>query len=498
MDIQRLYPLINLIRELSAVRNADELLDKLVVMGPWMLEADGCSCWLAGDDGLTLAAACTVSLGLTLKAAERDEKSMRMALSSRSLISEAAQTRKSLMVANIRSSRYNPEFALRFDVIYNYRTQAVIAVPLVDGHFNVLGVLQVTNPVDRAEFGEEDLWLADALGSCVTLVLSSSRQSDAAMALFRSMVTVITKAVELAEPATAAHSRRVPVLVRKFAEAMDRQSFNGFRLDDATADTLWMASTLCDAGILGVPSRILHKRTRLDGHFDRMELVRYRAKLAEAGIHLDEGLALAPVRRDEAIARLASDLHWIELINSPRAILTDEDVRRIERIAADRWRLPDGSATALLTEDEAASLSARNGTLSAEERITLNRHVEYSVGLLSEIPWPSSLQGVTEIVAGHHERLDGSGFPAGTREVPLLTRIVSLCDIWDAMTGMERIGRKRLSRDEAMVAMGEMVDRGQIDRSLWQFFVKEGFHLRTIDVPDSAIVTDDTLEAEPQ
>jgi HD-GYP domain-containing protein (c-di-GMP phosphodiesterase class II) len=486
MEIARLYPLISLVRELSTVRNADELLDRLVEMGTWVLNADGCSCWLASGEALRFASTRTASLDLRLKASDHDEQVMSIDLNSNSFVAEVARQRTTLRVADIHASSYNAQFAQRFDVIYNYKTCAMIGVPLIDGQNALLGVLQIVNPVARQEFDEEDVWLADALGSCATLVLATRRQSDAAMELFRSMVKVLTKAVDLADPTTSGHRRRVPLRVREMAEAMDRQSLRGFRLDDATAETLWLAAMLHDVGTLGVPSRILNKLTRLDGYLDRIELIRYRAKLIEAGFRLDAEISQSSARRDDLHARLANDLHWIELINSPRAVLTDDDVRRIARIAADQWRLPDGSTTALISDDEAVSLSAKHGTLSAEERKTVERHVEYSVDLLSEIPWPRSLQRVKETVAGHHERLDGSGYPTGTRDIPLLARIMSVCDIWDALTAPDRVGRRSLSPDEAVERMTEMAENGQIDMDLWQFFVKEGFHLKSFDEIDTA------------
>ena len=144
------------------------------------------------------------------------------------------------------------------------------------------------------------------------------------------------------------------------------------------------------------------------------------------------------------------------------------------------WRNPQGVQTSFLTAEEVENLTIRSGTLNQAERDTINYHIVATIKMLETLPWPRHLQNVPEYAGGHHERMDGKGYPRGlTREqMSLQARMMGIADIFEALTAADRPYKSGMTLSQAIAIMCRMRDNGHIDPDLFEVFVRERVYLR--------------------
>jgi len=156
--------------------------------------------------------------------------------------------------------------------------------------------------------------------------------------------------------------------------------------------------------------------------------------------------------------------------------MSDADIERVKAISA-RYRLgrADGTTTDFLTADELENLTIRAGTLTAAERQIINHHIEVTIQMLESLPWPKHLKHVPEYAGGHHERMDGKGYPRGlTREqMSIQARCMGIADIFEALTAKDRPYKKGKTLTESLTILGKFKLNGHIDPDLFDVFMWE-------------------------
>ena len=371
-----------------------------------------------------------------------------------------------------------------------YRSQSFLAVPMRDHQNEVIGVLQLINarkgsPLEVAPFDDFDQLLVESLASQAAIAVTKKRLLDGQRELFESFIEVLAAAVDAKSPHTGNHCRRVPELTLMIADAAaacEEGPLSRFTMSEEERYELQIAGWLHDCGKVTTPEHVVDKATKLETLFDRVELVYTRIEVLKRDIEiralrtdgaLDEG-AVAE------IARLDEDARFLRRVNVGGETMSEEDQERVREIAARRWIGPDGTPQPLLTEDEVYNLLVKRGTLTPEERTIINDHIVTTIEMLEALPFPRHLARVPEIAGGHHERMDGRGYPRGLTgdQMPVQARAMAIADIFEALTARDRPYKHPMPLSQALGILARMSETGHIDPDLFDVFVAEKVYLR--------------------
>lgn len=381
----------------------------------------------------------------------------------------------------------------RFDATTGYRSQSFLTVPMKNHEGEVIGVLQLINALATddgtvGEFSRADQQLAESLASQAAVALTNRQLVQQLEALFESFVKLINLAIDEKSPYTGGHCQRVPELTMMLAEAADAASegpLADFHLTDKGRHELRIAALLHDCGKITTPVHVVDKATKLQTIFDRIALIdtRFEVIKRDAEIALLHA-QLAGNAGDDAWARHAAfcaqcdaDRDFLRQANHGSEKMSDADLARINEIAVRyQWRTPAGEKAALLSGDELENLCIRSGTLTQAEREIINHHIVATIKMLEQLPWPKHLRNVPEYAGGHHERMDGKGYPRGlTREqMSWQARMMGIADIFEALTAPDRPYKNAIPLSEALNIMAGFRDRGHIDADLYDVFIRAG------------------------
>ncbi|MBL7250441.1 GAF and HD-GYP domain-containing protein [Alloalcanivorax marinus] len=370
------------------------------------------------------------------------------------------------------------------------RVVSLLLVPLTNHEGRVVGVLQLVNARGEAGAGPFPVRtraLLEALGGYAGIALNNLMLVQELKDLLDAFVKVFARAIDAKSSHTSAHCERVPLLTELLARAAcdDATAFADFQLDEDEWYELRVAAWLHDCGKLAIPDSVLDKATKLHGLHDRIELVaaRFSAVRSEVERHYLRDCLESPDReaehrrrRQEDIDALEADLAFLERINIGGETMAAEDVARVRRIAERPWVDARGETRPLLSDDEVANLCITRGTLTEEERRIINSHMDVTLDMLESLPFPRKLRRVPEYAGGHHERMDGTGFPRGlTREqMSIPARIMAIADVFEALTARERPYKTPLKISEALGIMQRMRDNRHLDPDLYRLFLDAG------------------------
>ena len=181
------------------------------------------------------------------------------------------------------------------------------------------------------------------------------------------------------------------------------------------------------------------------------------------------------------IDALDADREFLRSTNMGAEFMKDADLQRVRDIGTGHvWRNVNGLETEFLSADEIENLTIRAGTLTSAERDTINYHIVATIKMLEQLPWPKHLKNVPEYAGGHHERMDGKGYPKGlTRDqMSVQARVMGIADIFEALTARDRPYKQGMKLSQAMDIMHKFRLNGHIDPDLFDVFVREGVYLR--------------------
>lgn len=405
--------------------------------------------------------------------------------------------------------RFNDEF----DRTHGYRTRSMMVIPMKNHLAEVIGVIQLIN---RKRSASLKLTLADMQGSGVlpflqrSLELASALAGQAAVAiqnnillqdihnLFEGFVTASVTAIEQRDPTTSGHSFRVADFTTGLAQAVDRLAsgpFADLRFTPAQMRELRYASLLHDFGKVGVREKVLVKAKKLYEH--ELDAIRWRFLYAQKVLEKDtlekkvrhlKDQGNSDFERyekylDEELAQKLDELRifvrTIEDSNEP-AIVEAGNFERLGVIATRRFHLDDGREIPFLQENELVSLSVRRGNLDQQERLEIESHVTHTYKFLIQIPWTGDLRRIPEIARSHHEKLNGGGYPLGLQgdEISVQTRMMTISDIYDALTAPDRPYKKSLSPEKAIDILKHEAREKHVDARLLEIFVEAGIFRR--------------------
>jgi HD-GYP domain-containing protein (c-di-GMP phosphodiesterase class II) len=381
-----------------------------------------------------------------------------------------------------------------FDKKTGYRSTSFLTVPMKNHDNEVIGVLQLLNSKDPATgevvaFSDADQHLAESLASQAAIALTNRLLINHLENLFESFIGLINTAIDDKSPYTGGHCQRVPMLTMMLAEAVNACKvgpLKDFSMTDRDRYELKIAGLLHDCGKVTTPVHVVDKATKLQTIFDRIALVDTRfevvkrdaeiAALREKLKALGKGVADGALSREiePRLKQIEDDREFLRRANIGGEAMKDDDVARVQEITRRyRWCNTDGDAADFLSDEELKNLTIRYGTLTPEERQIINHHIEVTIQMLEALPWPRHLKNVPEYAGGHHERMDGKGYPRGlTREqMSVQARCMGIADIFEALTAKDRPYKKGKTLTESLTILGKMKLTGHIDPDLFDIFM---------------------------
>ncbi|HEU4411299.1 MAG TPA: HD domain-containing phosphohydrolase [Polyangiaceae bacterium] len=499
-----LNELIDIARAMATEREPDKLLGLILEKSRFITNADAGSIYVVeGDDPDPSRRLLRFKLSQN-DSVRFDAGEFTVPINPRSIAGAAALARKMVNIADVEDL---PEgagygFDRRFDEKVGYRTRSMLTAPLFDRAGEVIGVLQLINKkrdqrarlhspedVDAqvVPFDERSEKLLATLAAQAGISLENALLYAEIRSLFEGFVSASVEAIEQRDPTTSGHSRRVADLTLGLARAIELESGGPYRDVYFTAEDLReleYASLLHDFGKIGVREEVLVKAKKL--YPAQLAAVRQRFDLAARTLEcraLEKKLALvregAPPGEVSAVddelaegrARLEAAFQAVSSANEP-TVLSEGDFAVLGALARETFVGLDGSPLPLLTADEVESLSVRRGSLTKGEFDQIQGHVRHTRRFLEAIPWGRGFRRVPVIAGSHHERLDGTGYPFGLRaeQIPLQAKMMSISDIFDALTAKDRPYKRAVPVERALDILRAEVDAHHVDGELVRIF----------------------------
>ncbi len=411
-------------------------------------------------------------------------------------------------IANVREvDSFDFSGTRKFDEKTGYHSQSFLTIPMKDHESKVIGVLQLINAIDKdtgaiIPFSIANQTLVESLASQAAVAMTNHHLIEGLKGLFEAFIELIADAIDQKSPYTGGHCRRVPELTMMLTQALiDAKTgpFKDFTLNENEFYELKVASWLHDCGKVTTPEAIMDKPTKLSSIFDRILLLDQRFELlkqqAECAMLKEQVEMLKAGGLDQEkqnrLAEQQSKLDafkaycdearaFLRVANIGSESMTASDLQRIQDIANMEILDTLGNKVPFLDEDETYNLSIRRGTLTAEERQVINNHIVVTISMLESLPYPQSLARVPEYACGHHEHMDGSGYPKGlTREqMSIPARVMGIADIFEALTSKDRPYKKAKTLSESLAILGKMKVENHIDPELFDVFIREGIYLK--------------------
>ena len=317
-----------------------------------------------------------------------------------------------------------------FDHKTGYRSKSFLTVPLTDHENEIIGVLQLLNARNPETgevkpFSELDQYVVESLASQAAVTVSNRSLIDAQRKLFDAMIELIANAIDEKSPYTAGHCRRVPELTNMLAQAaceINTGPLKDFTMDEKEKYALNVAGWLHDCGKITTPEYVVDKGTKLETIYDRIKTVEARFEVLKRDHEIESlrriirehGIDVVDDRPyQDAIQQLDDDLDFIRKCNIGGESMEEDDRERVKRIAKNTWINSDGKKKNLLSGDEIQNLIIGRGTLTYREREIINNHISVTIKMLESLPYPKHLETVPEFAGGHHEKMDGTGYPRG-------------------------------------------------------------------------------------
>ena len=379
----------------------------------------------------------------------------------------------------------------QFDARTGYRSRSFLTVPMKNHEGEVIGVLQLINAIDTpggqvVPFSPADQRLAESLASQAAVALSNRQLVAQLETLFESFIKLINLAIDEKSPYTGGHCQRVPELTMMLAEAAaaTREGpLADFTLTDKDRYELRIAALLHDCGKVTTPVHVVDKATKLQTLFDRIHLIdtRFEVVRRDAEVRkwrsIAEGMVaeIADATYRDFCRQLEADREALRRANIGCEKMADADIEQVRQIAGRyRWTAPDGRQQAFLNADEVENLTIRSGTLTAAERDIINHHIVATIRMLEQLPWPKHLKNVPEYAGGHHERMDGKGYPRGLQrdQMSWQARMMGIADIFEALTAKDRPYKEGMGLAQALEILERFSQSGHIDADLYEVFVK--------------------------
>lgn len=493
---------------LSAERDSARLMELILRSAKELTNADGGTLYTCNENELVFEIMLTDSLGIYLGGASGAEVGLPNiplygadgAPNEKTVAARTALAGETVNIPDAYDATgYDFSGTRAFDQKTGYRSKSFLSVPMRNHDDEVIGVLQLINAKNESgevvEFSIDQQDFVESLASQAAIAMTNKRLLDEQRKLFEAFIELIAGAIDDKSPYTGNHCRRVPELTLMLADAAaatNEGPLKEFSMSEEDRYELKIAGWLHDCGKVTTPEYVVDKSTKLETIFDRIKLVDTRFEilkrdakirmlervLSEHGVDVSEEIEASGEYQSQA-RRLEEERDFLRHANIGAESMSREDVNRIRRIGSYRWRDENGEDAAFLTDDELNNLTVRHGTLTPEERDIINYHIVATIKMLESLPYPNYLKRVPEFAGGHHERMDGKGYPRGLKreEMSVQARAMGIADVFEALTAGDRPYKKAMKLSEALKILGSMKLKNHVDPDLFDVFVREKVYL---------------------
>lgn len=495
---------------LSAEKDTRSLLNHILMGAKSLTSADGGSIYSVTDDQMVKFEIVTTD-SLKISLGDKEGHSVKFpsiplykdgAPNTSTVVSRAVLENKNINIPDVYDvDGYDFSGTKEFDKSTGYRTRSILTIPMKNHEDKIIGVLQLINAIDKetgevCDFYEEDVQLAESLASQAAVTLTTKKLIDQQKELFESFIQLIATSIDEKSPYTGGHCKRVPELTMMIAEACSAQlsgKLKPFKLNSKDRYELLIAGWLHDCGKVTTPEYIVDKSTKLETIYDRIETIQARAEILKRDAKIfflekkllnDQGQSseeLAQLEKEysEIVEKIDDDMSFLRKINIGGEFMDDSHKERLEEIASATWVNHVGETVSYLNENEVYNLSIERGTLTHEEREIINHHIVVTNKMLESLPFPDHLKNVPEYAGGHHERIDGKGYPNGLMgfEMSVQARIMAVADIFEALTASDRPYKDGKKVSECLHILGRMKLDHHIDPDIFDVFIREKVYL---------------------
>ena len=502
---------------LSKEKDMDKLLEMILLEAKRISNADGGTLYMMTDDQrLKFSIMITDSLNIHMGGTSGKE----IPFYPVKLYMDDGKPNKTMIAANAgltgytinipdayKAKGYDFAGTKAFDDKTGYRSKSFLTVPLKNHEDEIIGVLQLLNAQDIKTkkvipFSEGVQKSVEALSSQAAVAITNKNLIKDLEVLFESFIKLIASAIDAKSPYTGGHCSRVPEITMMLAESVNEINdgpFAGIQFTDKEMYELKIAAWLHDCGKVATPEAVVDKGTKLETIYDRIHTVATRfevlkrdeeIKYLKKQLKIQKDDSLIENQKKDALKKARTlylkrikqqddDKAFIEESNVGGEFMSQDRKDRVNKIASYRWK-DNGSLKPFFSEDEIYNLCISRGTLTPEERKIINDHIVVTIDMLEQLPYPKHLRNVPEFAGGHHEKLDGTGYPKGLNhsEMSVQAKIMAIADIFEALTARDRPYKKGKTLSQAMRILGFMKNDAHIDTELFEVFVKEKIYLK--------------------
>tara|TARA_B100000212_G_scaffold72050_1_gene50805 strand:- start:500 stop:2125 length:1626 start_codon:yes stop_codon:yes gene_type:complete len=393
---------------------------------------------------------------------------------------------------------------IAFDKNFGYRSKSFLNVPIKNHEDEIIGVMQLINATDKISgktipFSQDMQKQIISLASQGAVAITNKRLVKELKQLFEAFIKLIATAIDKKSEYTGGHCERVPEITMMLADAVEKTKVGKYKDFSMTEDEryeLYIAGWLHDCGKVATPVHVVDKATKLETIYDRIENVQTRFEVLKRDFeieYLKEKIKLIEngdfklindlkIKFQENLDQLDDDLQFVEKSNKGGEFMEQSAQERIKNIGKYKWNFK-GKNQPFLSDLEIRNLNIPKGTLLPEEREIINDHIVITIDMLEKLPYPKKLRNVPEFAGGHHETLDGKGYPKGLTgdQMSVQAKMMAIADIYEALTASDRPYNDPKKLSHAMRIMGYMKNDYHIDEELFEIFVKEGVYKKYAD-----------------
>ena len=511
-DKTHLCHLVDISIRLTTEKDSSKLLNEILQVLMSVANADAGSIYsITKDKQLKFETVINRTLGLHL----RGDENSPIDFPNIDLFVDGKENETAIVAHSVNSGKYinipDAYDALPFDMsaarnidsLTGYRTKSMLTIPLKDHVDEIIGVIQLINGKDEngniISFSEELVTLTRSFASLGAISLTNSTLIKGMEELFTTFAETIAMAIDEKSPHTGGHCKRVPALTLMLADAVhdnNKGPLASFTMSEADRHELNVAGWLHDCGKIATPDHIMEKSTKLETIFDRIEYIDAKFEVIKRDINIsyqqqiisslkqNKPIEVKQLERllDTELKQLSLDRALLKRINVGGEFLGESEIDEIQRIA-NRYTLEiNGKTMPLLSDDEVENLSIRRGTLTESEREVMKRHMDVTKNILDALPFPKHLSNVSEYALGHHEKLDGTGYPRGlTKEqMSVPARLMAITDIFEALSAVDRPYKKAKPVSECLNILGIMVRNNHLDPDIFAIFIESEVYKKYI------------------
>lgn len=475
MDLtqQEFRKIISIGIELTTEKDRNKLLDKILEESMDVTNCDAGTLYVLEDNALKFKVMKTLSMGISQGENGEEIDLPPVPLKEENVCAYSAIHRK---VINIKNVWCNDTFDFsgpkKYDAMTGYHTESLLVIPLANHEGEVIGVMQLINALDEngqiIVFNEEYEFVILSLASQAAIAISNMRYTEELKEQMWSFTEALATAIDERTPYNALHTRKVADYSGLLVDELNREYESGEYpeyFDLQRKEQLIMGALLHDIGKMIVPLEVMNKATRLD---ERLTLVKDRFNLFQSYLKirfLEDKISKEEYETEKKY--LEDAICFIEEIDA-KGFLPDEDYERVVQIAEAVCVTPDDEKIPLLTEEEAECLKIRKGTLTDEERIVMENHVNMTRKILEKVHFNRYFKDCPTWAAQHHETLNGTGYPdhLTADQLAAESRILAVADIYDALTSQDRPYKKPMPKEKAVSILESMVSEGRLDEKI--------------------------------